>query len=93
MAAPRVVVSPPTAHPRRPRVVGPVAWLVGGALALATAAAAAVVAVLFAAVMVVVALLAALLLGLAYAAARTRRAARAPAVMTARWTGYGWDAG
>lgn len=77
----------------RHRAVGPFGWLVGGAVAVAATAAAAVVAVLFAAVLVVVGVLALLLTLLALAAAKSRRGgARVPTVITARWTGYGWDA-
>ena len=93
MAAPPVAfasdfaVAPPT------RRVGPLGWLLGGIGALAATAAAGVVALLFAAALAVVALLALALGLLAYAAWRVRGARGAsPTVISARWTGYGWDA-
>lgn len=75
----------------RSRAPGPLGWLVGGVAALA--AAAAVAAVLFAVALVGVALMALLLTALAPAVAKPRRGGRpAPRVITARWTGYGWNA-
>lgn len=93
MTAPPVAYAatllPAPAH-RRP---GPLGWLLGGVAALAATLAAGVVAVLFAAALALVALLAMALGLLAYAAWRVRGArGPSPAVISARWTGYGWDA-
>ena len=75
------------------RRAGPLGWLLGGIGALAATAAAGVVALLFAAALAVVAFLALVLAALAFAAWRIRGGrGRAPAVIDARWTGYGWDA-
>ncbi len=91
MAAPPVLLrsAPPPA-----RTPGPLGWLLGGAAALAATAAAGVVALLFAAALAVVAVLALALVLLALAVAKARGGrAGGPAVISARWTGYGWDAG
>ena len=77
------------------RRAGPLAWLLGGAAALVATLVAAVVAVLAAAALAVVAVLAFVVALLALAAWRVRRrrgAEGGPQVISARWTGYGWDA-
>ena len=92
MTAPPAIVRPrPPAAGRAP---GPLGWIVGAVAALAATAVAVVVALLFAAALAVVVVLALILVLLAFAAARVRRGDRVRSpVISARWTGYGWDAG
>ena len=91
MTAPPLLLRASTLAPTRGP--GPLGWVIGGAAALAATAVAAVLAVLFAAALAVAAVLALLVVGLALAAAKVRGRAAVPAVITARWTGCGWDAG
>lgn len=92
MAAPPVVLEPSEFADAPARRPGPLAWLLGGAAALAATATAGVVALLFAAALAVVALLAFVLALLAFAAWKVRGGRGPRPVITARWTGYGWDA-
>ena len=96
MAAPptRLRPVPLVQPPAPPRASGPLDWLLGGAVALAATAVAGVLALLFAAALAVAAVLALGVVLLALTAARARGAgSRGPALITARWTGCGWDAG
>ena len=89
MAAPPAVPDPAALGGPRPGGLG---WLAGGVAAVATAMVAAVVAVLFAAALAIMAVLAFALALLAWAAWRVRGSHGASPVISARWTGYGWDA-
>jgi heme/copper-type cytochrome/quinol oxidase subunit 2 len=92
MAATPAVVDPAYAPQPSARRPGPLGWLLGGAAALAATAAAGVVALLFAAALAVLAVLAVVLAALAFAVWKVR-GKRGPApVISARWTGYAWDA-
>ena len=92
------MTAPPVAYAALPlappvRRAGPLAWLFGGLAAATATVAAGVVAVLFAAALAIAALLALVVGLLAYAAWRVRGSrGPSPTVISARWTGYGWDA-